>query len=313
MAVHLVRRPSVGAFTGRPGWVSRSCRRRSPHQPCTNAQMFDGLLQTEEKNADARNMSRRFTFEPDFDPRWTPRFPELAAVANSVSIAMPHVEPFVIRAVRRVAPSIHDAPLAADVARFITEEATHHVEHRRFNTHVTKRYRRLSAVDTLNRFMIKVLDRCSAKVGTGFAAGFELLGISVAMWLAPRQELLFRGAQPEAERLFLWHLGEEIGHRSIAHDVHRATGGGALTQILGLLLACFVLGLGAVVGATLVLVRDGRWYRPVGWFRLAVWAISFLWASGPMMLATLWRHPSDFPVPSDAQEWSSLSLSARLS
>ncbi len=242
-------------------------------------------------------MTERFTFDPDFDPRWTPRFPELAAVANSVSIAMPHVEPFVIRAVRRSTNAVHDTQLLAEMRRFASEEAAHHVEHRRFNALVTRRYRALSAVDWLNRMMIAVLDRCPARVGTGFAAGFELLGISVAMWLAPRHELLLGDAHPEAQRLFVWHLGEEVGHRSIAHDVHRAAGGGSATQALGLFIACLVLGLGAVVGASLVFVQDGRWYRPVAWFRLVLWAISFLWASGPMMLATLWRHPDDFPVP----------------
>ncbi len=248
-------------------------------------------------------MSERFSFGPDFDARWTPRFPELGAVANAVSIAMPHVEPFVIRAVKRVSPKIADRRLQTEVTRFVSEEATHHVEHRRFNTLLGRRYGAIRTIDAANRMMISVLDRLPERIGTGFASGFELLGICVAMWLAPRAELLFTGAHPEAQRLFLWHLGEEVGHRSIAHDVHRNAGGGALSQAIGLFLACTVLGVGAAFGAVLMLIRDGRWYRPVAWFRLVLWAVSFLWASGPMMLATLWRHPEDFPVPAETDDW----------
>ena len=250
-------------------------------------------------------MNTRFQFEAGFDPRWTPRFPELGAVANAVSIAMPHVEPFVIRAIRHADRNIEDPILSGEIHRFVVEEASHHVEHRRFNAFVLPRYRRLSWVDRLNSLMISALERCPGRIQTGFAAGFELLGICVAMWLAPRSELLLREAEPEARRLFLWHLGEEVGHRSIAHDAHHASGGGAISQIVGLVLACVVLGLGALTGALVVLITDARWYRPVAWWRLFVWTISFLWASGPMMLATVWRHPDAFLVPIEADEWRS--------
>jgi predicted metal-dependent hydrolase len=269
------------------------------------------------RDADRYPVSVRFHFE-GFDPRWTPRFPELGAVANAVSIAMPHVEPFVIRAIRNADRNIDDgddstlgSALREDIRRFVVEEASHHVEHRRFNAHLLPRYKRLTWIDRLNRLMVGAVERFPAHVQTGFAAGFELLGICVAMWLAPRQDLLLREAEPEARRLFLWHLGEEVGHRSIAHDAHRASGGGLISQILGLFLACVVLGLGAFAGAVVVLITDRRWYRPVAWWRLVVWAISFLWASGPMMLATLWRHPDAFPVPAEADEWRSTPLLAR--
>src|SRR5690606_13914348 len=41
----------------------------------------------------------RFEWPADLDPDWTPRTPELACVANAVSLLMPHVEPSVVKAV----------------------------------------------------------------------------------------------------------------------------------------------------------------------------------------------------------------------
>ncbi len=251
-------------------------------------------------------MTARWTYPDDFDPRWTPRFPEVAVVANAVSLAMPHVEPFVIRAVRRVDALITDERLRAESQRFVREEAAHHAEHRRFNNLVTAHYRHLGWVDKSVCAAMRWLDRRSARLGTGFAAGFELAGLAVAMWLGPRADLLFRDADPIAEKLFLWHLGEEIEHRNIAHDVHLHTGGGRFSYLLGLILSLVVLGLTAFVGATTMLIADRRWYRPVAWWRLVTWGIGFLWSSGPMLLASLWRHPSAFLLPGETDEWRQL-------
>jgi uncharacterized protein len=251
-------------------------------------------------------VTTRWTYPEDFDPRWTPRFPEVAVVANAVSLAMPHVEPFVIRAVRRVDELITDDRLRGETQRFIREEASHHAEHRRFNNLVTAHYAHLGLLERAIGATMRWLDRRSARLGTGFAAGFELAGLAVAMWLAPRAELLFRDADPVAQNLFLWHLGEEIEHRNIAHDVHLHTGGGWFTYAVGLILAMVVLGMTAFIGAATMLIADGRWYRPVAWWRLLTWGIGFLWSSGPMLLASLWRHPSAFLVPGEADDWGNL-------
>ncbi len=218
---------------------------------------------------------------------------------------MPHVEPFVIRAVRRVSAEIADGQLALELQRFVREEAAHHAQHRRFNALVIQRYPRLRGLDALLGFSVRWLDRRSAHVGTGFAAGFELMGLAVALWLAPRVDLLFGDADPVAASLFLWHLGEEVEHRSIAHDVHQASGGGKLSAAFGLLIAVFMLGAMSVVGALIMMARDRRWLRPVAWWRLVMWAIGFLWVSGPLLVSSLWTHPSSFLAPVEAGEWRS--------
>jgi uncharacterized protein len=290
-------------------------RRLTTSPACHVNDAWRRTLQIRHDVAEEQGMSARFTFDATFDARWTPRFPELAAVANAVSIAMPHVEPCVIRTIRTahgLTTSQVESSDEADreVRRFAADEAAHHVEHRRFNEHVLERYPALRLVDRANRWSVAVVDRLPLALRTGFASGFELLGLCVATWIAPRAELLFGQSNPEATRLFLWHLGEEVGHRSIAHDVHRSRSG-AITQALGLMIAFAVLGLGAALGACLVFARDGRWYRPVSWWRLTCWGLSFFWASGPILLGSLWRHPSKFSVPLEADAWSQLANPAQ--
>jgi uncharacterized protein len=258
-------------------------------------------------------VSTQWTYPEGFDPRWTPRFPEVAAVANAVSMAMPHVEPFVIRAVRRVESSIDDPKLSGELRRFIREEASHHAQHRRFNELVVKRYPRLRWVDQCLGWTMRRLDKRSAAIGTGFAAGFELAGLAVALWLAPRTDLLLSDADPTARALFLWHLGEEVDHRSIAHDVHRAAGGGGFTALVGLVMSLVVLALSAFGGAVVIFAADRRWLRPVAWWRLLTWGIGFLWLSGPLFLSSMWRHPSDFLAPEESVEWKDLRPSAAIS
>jgi uncharacterized protein len=256
--------------------------------------------------ADITSMSSEWMYPDGFDPRWTPRFPEVAAVANAVSMAMPHVEPFVIQAVRRVADRIDDPALQSQLQRFVREEATHHAQHRRFNNLVMQRYPRLRLVDRCLNWTMRRLAKRSASIGTGFAAGFELAGLAVAVWLAPRVDLLFAGADPAASALFLWHLGEEVDHRSIAHDIHRAAGGGTISAFVGLILSLVVLAVSAFAGAVIVFAADRRWLRPVAWWRLVTWGIGFLWISAPLFLSSMWRHPSDFLAPAESGEWKRL-------
>jgi uncharacterized protein len=243
------------------------------------------------------------TPEASINPRWTPRFPEVAAVANAVSLAMPHVEPFVIQAVRRVNEQLTEGSLRSEVARFVREEAAHHAAHRRFNQAMTAAYPALRLTDRLLGWMIRRVAKRSARIGTGFAAGFELAGLAVVQWLAPRTDLLFRDAEPEATQLFLWHLAEEMDHREVAADVHAASGGGKFTYFVGLMLALGVLATAALCGALTILIADRRWWRPVAWWRLLCWGTSFLWMNGPMFLESFWRHPRYFSVPLETQDW----------
>ncbi len=243
-----------------------------------------------------------FEYPDDFDPRWTPRFPELAAVANAVSLAMPHAEPFVVATMRDHQTDC-SSELNVRVEAFISQESSHHAQHYKFNRVMIRNYRGIGVIDSVLNKSYGWLGRRSSHLRTGFAAGFEMLAFCVASWMSTRSELLMRDANPEVSRLFLWHLGEEVEHRGIADDVHRANGGGRGTYALGLVLAFVMLAIGTFSGAVLMLAQDRRLWKPIAWGRLLSWGVTFLWQSGPLLLLSFTRRPEEFSAPSGVMGW----------
>ena len=80
---------------------------------------------------------RRIKFEfPEQIPLvWTPRVPEISAAANSVSLLMPHVEPYVIASVRAVLDQLPTEQRVA-AAGFIAQEAQHQRQHRKYEVEI---------------------------------------------------------------------------------------------------------------------------------------------------------------------------------
>ncbi len=243
-----------------------------------------------------------FEYPDDFRLRWTPRFPELSAVANAVSMAMPYAEPLGVRAVRD-ALVLLTPELAARAELYARQEASHHAQHRRLNNLLIEQYRPISRLDRLLKYTYGWVAKRSLPTRTGFIAGFEVLAFCVAAWVAPRADLFFKDADPTAARLFLWHLGEEVEHRGIAHDVHYESGGSRLSYAVGLLLAFVLLGLGTALGTLTFLAGDRRLWNPVTHVRLLAWTFSFLWLAGPLCMLSLWRNPERFLVPSGVMAW----------
>lgn len=244
----------------------------------------------------------QFEYPASFVPQWTPRVPELAAVANAVSMAMPHVEPLVVASVRNQLDGL-SADLKIRAQAFAHQEASHHAQHFRFNKILIGHYPTLRLIDRALAAMYRFISRRSEQVQSAFVAAFEVLAFCVASWMSNRADLLMRDADPTASRLFLWHLGEEVEHRGIAHDVFRESGGKRRTYVLGLILAVALLGIGTFAAAVTVLASDRRLWRPIALGRLVSWGISFLWLAMPLCWLSVFRHPKDFKVPDGVLRW----------
>jgi len=48
----------------------------------------------------------KFEYPDDFDANWAPHRPEFSCVANSISLAMPYLEPYVVKSVSKYLPEI---------------------------------------------------------------------------------------------------------------------------------------------------------------------------------------------------------------
>ncbi len=252
--------------------------------------------------ADVRRM--RFAWPDDFDPRWTPARPELACVANAVSLLMPHVEPYVVRAVRTALPDLED-PLRREAEAWIGQETAHQGAHARFNRLLIARRPGLARVDRWTARLFRWLDRRSERFGLAYAAGVETIAFLVARWVDRRASELFRGAEPVPTTLFLWHLAEEVEHKNVAFDVHRATGGGRLGYGVGVVAALAVMAWVTLTGTVVGLAADRRLHRPSAHWQMLVWTLSFTFDLLPALAASLLRghHPADLADPLWLPTW----------
>jgi predicted metal-dependent hydrolase len=246
----------------------------------------------------------RFAWPEDLDPVWTPRAPELSAVANAVSLLMPHAEPFVADAVRRALPGL-DGEVRAEAEAWIGQETAHQGAHARLNRILVARQPALARVERWMAGTFRWLGRRSHRLALGYAAGFEALAFVAARWVDRRAADLFRGAEPVPATLFLWHLAEEVEHRSVAFDVHRAAGGTRRTLAAGAALAVAVMALFTVLGTLVGLAGSRRLWHPAAHGRMLVWSFGFLFELLPTLASTLLagHHPSSLAEPAWLPVW----------
>jgi predicted metal-dependent hydrolase len=248
----------------------------------------------------------RFEWPDDLEPVWTPRTPELAIAANSVSLLMPHLEPYVVASARAALGQglVTDADLAAQAKAYATQEAQHHAQHRRFNDLLAGRYPGLGRVDRVMAWTFAKLRKRSTRFGLAFAAGFETIAFVSARWVDKRMGLL-RDADPTAATLFLWHLAEEIEHKRVAFDVYQGAGGGRLRYLWAMWVAAMVLSVGSFVGSVTMLWTEKRIFSPTAWFRLVGWSLSFVFAALPVMVVSALpgHHPGDLADPAGLEHW----------
>lgn len=249
----------------------------------------------------------RFEWPEDLDPDWTPQQPELATVANAVSLLMPHVEPYVVRSVRRAlddGEGIDDA-LRAEAEGWVAQETAHHGAHARFNRILLARRPSLRRVDRWMAATYRWLGRRSDRFGLAYAAGAETVAFMVARWVDRRSAHLFRGADRTATTLFLWHLAEEVEHKSVAFDVHRARGGGRPSFALGMVTAMLMMAWFTVLGTVTGLAANRRLLHPGAHLRMLGWSLGFWFELGPAMAgaALAGHHPSAMVDPPFLPTW----------
>ena len=251
-----------------------------------------------------RKMS--FAYPDDFALAWNAAVPEFAYAANSVSLMMPHVEPYVARSVRAARVHLTDAGLREQVDAYVRQELSHHAQHRRFNELVAARCRGTHTLELWMHRAFSYLGR-RKRLGThlAFAAGSEAFAYAAARWAAEHRRELLASADPTIAALFVWHLAEEVEHKTVAFDVFQAVDGSRCRLAWGLLQSFAVLASFTVLGTTLQLVRERRLLHPVAVARLVRWTITFLFELIPAMMVTLvpGHHPRDLVDPAYLVQW----------
>lgn len=246
----------------------------------------------------------RFEYPDDTDPRWVRGAPDLSYPANSVSLLMPYAEPYFVRSVRAALPDLEPG-LADRTREYAHQEMQHAGQHRRFNEVIRSRYPGVSTVEGWMSETCDWLSRTrSVRFNLAFAAGAETMAYAFARWTEKRLGL-FRGADPVPTTLFLWHLAEEVEHKTAAFDAYEAVDGSRLRYAWASLVALYLLGCFVAAGTLTMMWRDGRLWHPMAHLRLIGWAVSAAFELLPTMFVSALpgHHPSEFADPVYLTTW----------
>ena len=241
----------------------------------------------------------------DLPLAWHPMLPELSFAANSISLLMPYVEPYVVKSVRAALPEL-DEPLRTRTDGFLKQELGHHVQHRRFNDVLAEQCPGIRRLERWMRRLYGWLGRSrSQRFSVAFAAGSEAIAFGIARWVDANVAALFDGADPTATRLYLWHLAEEVEHKTVAFEVFEATDGSRLRYAWATIITLSLL-IGFTFAGNFVQLRSTRrLHSPVAWFRLFRWSISLAFTVLPTAAASCLRghDPSTMADPVYLTQW----------
>jgi predicted metal-dependent hydrolase len=148
---------------------------------------------------------------------WMGGDPVATAVMNALSLTFPDGEKMFIDAVRHFVPKI-SGKLLDDVKGFIGQEAIHAREHAVLNQLIDPKHYPVAEIEAM------VLARLALGRERG-PMGMLLSTIALEHFTAMMAEVftsapeLFKGTDPEIERMWRWHAIEETEHKAVAYDV----------------------------------------------------------------------------------------------
>ena len=248
-----------------------------------------------------------FEFPEDLQPHWNEARPEWSHMVNGASLAMPFLEPYLIRTMRRAKALIEDDGLKADVALYMAQEGQHFQQHRKFNDIlIANGYTELRDIETQMKEEYEEFENNrSLKFNLAYACGFESMALGIGHWLIKDREHLFGGSDSRAASLILWHFIEEIEHKNVAFDAYQAVYGNYWYRVYGTFFATLHVVKFSRRAYQAMLKRDGLWGSLKSRWRLLKMITRFFANMLPPLVSVCLpgHHPSQVADPEWYQEW----------
>lgn len=164
-----------------------------------------------------------FAFGDDTPFQWNPANPMFGFAMNSLSFVAPPFERYIVAGLRMAMPRIRDPAVLAEADAFLRQEAQHARVHRLHVAALTRRHPGLAEVSAeVERRFDRLLETRPLEFHLAYAADIEATFTPMFdVWLRHR-DTLFDNGDPCVAPLFLWHLVEEIEHRSSAYTIYDA-------------------------------------------------------------------------------------------
>ena len=248
-----------------------------------------------------------FEFPEDIDPHWNKDKPEWSHMVSGASLAMPFLEPYLIRTMRKALPQIESEDLKKEVKLYMAQEGQHFQQHRRFNDIlIGKGYTELLDVEAQMTEEFAEFDQNrSLKFNLAYACGFESMALGIGHWLVRDREYLFGGSDTRVASLILWHFIEEVEHKNVAFDAYQAVYGNYFYRVFGTFYATAHVVKFSRRAYQAMLKRDGLWNNLRSrWTLLKVIKRFFANMIPPLLSACVpWHHPSQVKDPQWYKDW----------
>lgn len=249
----------------------------------------------------------RFAFPEQGGAHWNPHRPEFSHIVNAASLAMPYLEPYLIRTMAKLRPAITDPALAREINAYMAQETSHHRQHRAFNDTLRAcGYPCVAALEARLKADYALFEKKgSLRFNLAYAEGFESMALAIGHMLVEDRAHLFGGADPAVASLVLWHFVEEIEHKEAAFEAFHAAGGGYAWRIFGVLFATAHIFLRTGQGYRALLREDGLWHNWRSRWRLARLLGRIFRKLTPRFLRILSPayHPRKVADPAWVQAW----------
>jgi predicted metal-dependent hydrolase len=210
-------------FDHHPLWASGGARRRFAQGRVVSGSSTgsNGMTAPKKTHPKVRNVS--FHFDENTPFQWNPANPLFGFAGNILSFVAPPFERYMVTTARQAIPRIADPQVAAEADAFLRQEAIHAREHRHHVAALTRQYPGLAEVSAeIERRFDRLVETESLEFHLAYAADIEATFTPLFnVWLRHRDSL-FDNGDPRVAPLFLWHLVEEIEHRSSAYLLYNA-------------------------------------------------------------------------------------------
>lgn len=248
-----------------------------------------------------------FSFADALDPHWNNNRPEWSHMVNGASLAMPFLEPYLIRTLRKALAKIDDEELRLEVKLYMGQEAQHYQQHRKFNDLlISQGYPELLAIEEQMKADFAHFEtNRSLTFNLAYACGFESLALGIGHWLVKNRDYLFGGSDSRVASLILWHFVEEIEHKNVAFDAYQAVYGNYFYRVFGTLFATLHVVKYSRKAYQAMLKNDGLWTNLSSRWALLKMTTRFLANMLPALLKACrpGHHPSTVKDPQWCLEW----------
>ncbi|MES9537346.1 metal-dependent hydrolase [Actinomadura sp. NPDC000600] len=158
-----------------------------------------------------------FEFDESVPFQWNPANPDFGLLVNALSVLAIAFERYILGVTRQVLPRLSDPGIVEEAEAFLRQEGQHSRAHRLHVNALIRQYPGLRDVlDGAIADYDRLRERESPEFGIAYIAAVEATFTPLFKMMLDNRSTLFSPGDARVASLLVWHLVEEIEHRSSA-------------------------------------------------------------------------------------------------